>query len=167
MPDRIRVLELPACRMACSGYAREAEPFAPGGTLRRFEDWWTQADAQRVDRWFARDFMMYEHEEEAMVWYYALADDYAANDCPFDVVQFPGGLYAAAVAPGSGEADEQEAFGSVKEWVRQHAAFALDERPGHYDLHHFITPKRVEQALGRTQLEIYVPIRMKRPPSRP
>lgn len=166
-PQHIRVLELPACRMACSGFAREDEPFLPGGTLMRFHDWWVERDRERVDRWFARDFMRYDREAQALMWYYALPDDAELDGLVYEVVDFPGGLYAAAVAIDSDTEDEQRAFDDVREWVRQHTAFVLDGRPGHYDLRHVVTPKRVEEAVGHAQVEIYVPIRLRMPPSRP
>lgn len=167
VPPHIRVLELPVCRMASSGYAREIEPYAPGGTLARFRDWWAEADKARVDRWFARDFLTYERGEEALVWLYALSDDAPVADCPFAVLDFPGGLYAAAVAIDADQADEERVFAGVRAWVRENPSFELDERPGHYDLRHVVTPKRVEKEIGQAQLEIYVPIRVKQPPSRP
>lgn len=154
----IRVLELPECRMASSGYVREAEPFAPGGTLARFRSWWREADKARTDRWFARDFLMYARDQEALVWLYALPDGATAADCPFPVEDFDGGLYAAAVALRNDQ-DEQggQALDRVRAWVRENPAFELDERPGHYDLRHVIAPGRA----GQARLEIYVPIRRK------
>lgn len=167
IPPHVRVLELPNCKMASSGYAREVEPFVSGGTLARFQDWWVEADKARVDRWFARDFLMYERSEEAMVWLYALADDAPLESCPFAVTDFSGGLYAASVATGDTQAEGERVLAGVRAWVRENPVFELDERPGHYDLRHVITPKRVEKAIGQVQLEIYVPIRVKQPPSRP
>lgn len=156
----IRIVEFPACKMATSGYSTEAEPFAEDGQLMRFGDWWSAYDKTRRDKWFPRDFLMFERENKALIWFYALPEGEEA-DCPFDIVDFEGGLYAASVSIDGDYDDEQAVYGSIKAWVAGSEGFALDERPGHYDLSHTITSAEAEKALGYRQLEIYVPIKIK------
>lgn len=157
----IRIVEFPKCRMVSSGYCRMDEnPFAEGGKLTLFDNWWTAYDKKRTDRWFMRDFMMYEREKESLIWYYALPDD-AEVDCPYDVIDFDGGLYASDVAIMDNFEDEQRVYGNIKNWVATSKLFELDERPGHYDLSHGITPANLEKIMGHMQLEIFVPIKLK------
>ena len=160
MVNSIRIVELPKCKMVSSGYALGEAPFAKGGTLERFMDWWSQYDKSRTDRWFPRDFLMFGREQDALIWLYAIPDD-AAVDCAYDIIDFEGGLYAAAVAIDGDFEDEQRVYGGVKEWVNSSAVFALDEKEGHYDLCHVITPEHAHKAMGYMQLEIYVPIKLR------
>ncbi len=156
--NSIRIVELPKCKMVTSGYAINEAPFQKDGTLLRFMSWWNAYDKTRTDRWFPRDFIMAGREEKALIWFYAIPDD-ETPECEYEVVDFEGGLYAAAVAIDGNYEDEQQVYGGIKKWVKDSGVFELDERPGHYDLCNVITPKRAAQALGYEQLEIYVPIK--------
>ena len=158
--NSIRIVELPKCNVVTSGYAMNEAPFIEGGTLMRFNKWWSQYDKGRTDRWFPRDFVMFGREENALIWYYAIPDDVTIN-CDYEVIDFEGGLYAAAVAIDSNFEDEQRVYGGIKEWVKNSGIFDLDERPGHYDLCHIITPEYAGKAMGHMQLEIYVPIKLR------
>ena len=157
--NSIRIVEFPKCRAVTSGYALNEAPFQEGGKILRFMEWWTEYDKRRTDRWFPRDFIMYGREEKALIWSYMVPDD-AEIACEYEVAEFEGGLYAAAVAIDSNFEDEQRIYGGIKEWVKNSEAFELDERPGHYDLSHVITPVHIEKAMGHMQLEIFIPIKL-------
>ena len=160
MKNSIRIIEFPKCKMVTSGYCKMADgPFAPEGQLTRFEEWWSAYDKTRADRWFMRDFIMNGHEE-GIIWYYAVPDD-AVIDCEYEIVDFEGGLYAADVAVLGDTQDEGRVYGAIKEWIAQSGLFDLDERPGHYDLSHGITPQAAAKAMGHMQLDIFVPIKLK------
>lgn len=154
----IRIVEFPKCRMVSSGYSSAG--MEEDGRLKEFERWMNAYDKQRVDRWFSREFMMYGREEKAVIRYYAIPDN-ATVDCEFDVIPFEGGLYAASVVFTDDFKEEQRVYSDIKEWVYSSAVFELDERPGHYDLSHVITPASVHDAMGKSQLEMFVPIKIK------
>ena len=146
--------------MVISGYSTDKDPFAENGRLMRFMVWWSDYDKGRTDRWFPRDFMMYERERNALMWYYAIPDD-AEIDCEFEVIDFSGGLYVSGVAIDGNTTDESEVYDAIKKWVKDSDVFELDEKPGHYDLFRVITPEKVQNVIGHNQLEIYVPIKLK------
>ena len=157
--NAIRIVEFPKCRAVTSGYATAEAPFEEGGTLLRFMAWWNEYDRQRVDRWFPRDFIMFGREENAIIWFYMLPDgEQVCTD--YEIIDFEGGLYAAATAVDSDFDDEQRVYGEIKAWVIGSGAFALDERRGHYDMCHVITPQCARKAMGHAQLEIFVPIKI-------
>ncbi|MGI5899656.1 MAG: hypothetical protein ACOX8S_07000 [Christensenellales bacterium] len=157
----IRIVEFPKCKMAASGYCKmEDGPFEEGGKLKRFENWWSEYDKTRADRWFMRDFMMYERGEKALIWYYALPEN-SDIYCEYEIIDFEGGLYACDVAVLDDYDDEQRVYGAIKEWIKSSEVFEMDERPGHYDLSHGITPEYAAKAMGHMQLEIYVPIKLR------
>lgn len=170
MEDNIRILSLPTCKMATSGFVPCAfddahnlaseNPFVPGGQLLTFADWWSDVDSRRKDRWFARDYLMYDRVEKALIWYYALPDD-ANEDIPYAIVPFEGGLYASDVAIDGDHADEQRVYGAIKTFIEHSDVFVLDERAGHYDLCTVITPPAVQNRQGFAQLEILVPIALR------
>lgn len=160
MIQGIRLVELPKCKMVSSGFADEGNPFVDGGKLSAFDKWWSALDKERTDKFFPRDFMWFDRETQRLVWWYALPNGVTDTN-GFDTVDYEGGLYAARVSVEGDDEDGEAVFADIQEWVRQSDGFELDERPGHYDLFHVITPECAKDALGYRQLEIYVPIRVK------
>ena len=158
--EGIRIVELPQCRMASSGPADEGNPFIENGVLRSFGEWFSVVDQTRTDRFFPRDFMWYDRETQRLVWYYVLPDG-ITDTGGFEVVDFEGGLYAAHISKDGDEADGERVYAGIKVWLAESDHFLLDERPGHYDLFHIITPPRVAEAIGYSQLDIYVPIKLR------
>lgn len=144
----IRVIELPACKMSV----------ASGADLPKFDSWWTTIDAQRIDRFYPRDFMYHDSTMNQLVWLYALPPD-AMDTCPYPLVDFAGGLYAVAVARDQDDADGERVYRAIQEWVQETDSFALDERPERPSLFHVITPNAAYEKMRYRQLDIYVPIR--------
>ena len=160
MIDGIRIVELPKCKMVSSGFADEGDPFVDGGRLDTFGKWWTELDKQRPDKFFPRDFMWFDRETERLVWWYAMPNG-LTDTGGYETVDYEGGLYAARVSIDGDDADGEAVYAGIQEWVRQSTGFELDEREGHYDMFHVITPPSAKEALGHNQLEIYVPIKVK------
>jgi DNA-binding transcriptional MerR regulator/GNAT superfamily N-acetyltransferase len=157
----VRVFSLPVCRMASSGL--DTGPLlVEGGKLERFSRWFNEADKQRRDQFFARDFMWYDPQSRGTVWWYALERDMEEPD-GFETVDFEGGLYASAVSRDEDDSDGQRVYRGIKRWVEHSECFELDERPDHYTMYHIIGTPQIKEAMGYSQLEIYVPIRIKTP----
>lgn len=157
----IRIIELPKCKMVSSGCADDENPFAENGKLITFGQWWSALDKKRVDKFFPRDFMWFDREKKRLVWYYVLPDG-VTDTGGYDVVDFEGGIYAVHISKDGDEADGEQVYAGIKEWVTQSDCFELDEYPGHYDLFHITTPEKAAELLGYNQLDIYVPVRKKK-----
>jgi len=121
----VRVIELPACKMATS----------KGHDLAEFDQWWSSVDKTRVDKFFPRDFMYFDKPASELVWLYALPAGTTASQ--YDVVDFAGGLYAAAI---SKDNDDEEG----------------DARPV---LFHVITSNGTFEKMKYRQLDIYLPVK--------
>ena len=147
--EGIRVVKLPAARMVTSG----------GKDLKDFDNWWSALDKERKDKFFPRDFMYFDQEEKQLIWFYALADD-TTDTGEYDSIDFPGGLYAAAISKAEDDVDGKRVYDGIQEWITKSAVFALDERPGHYTMFHVVSPDEVYEALGYRQLDMYVPIKI-------
>jgi len=157
-PD-IRIVELPACRMATSGVQ-------PGGNHERFNNMWTKLDNKRKDRFFSRDFMWYDKEKGGTVWWYAVEDWVTESDTEgFGFEEFDGGIYATAIVPDFDYNEALRAYNGVKDWVAQNGHFALDERPKHEAMWHASGPV-IHKLLGYHQTEYYFPIRANTPPAK-
>ncbi len=159
LPD-VRVFSLPACRMASSGL--DTGPLLiEGGKLEKFDHWFSEADKKRHDRFFARDFMWYDPKAKGTVWWYALEQGIEEPN-EFETLDFEGGLYASAVSRDEDDSDGERVYRGIKRWVEHSDCFELDERPGHYSMYHIIGTPEIKKAMGYSQLEIYMPIRIKK-----
>lgn len=145
----IRVVELPRARMVSSGDQE----------LDGFDQWFSRIDRERKDRFFPRDFMWYDAGAKRLVWYYALPDG-VDDTGGYETVEFPGGLYAAAVSRDQDDQDGERVYREVKEWVQGSGCFEVDERPGRYTLFHVITSDAAFRAMGYRQLDLYIPVRV-------
>ncbi len=144
----IRVLELPACRMATS----------LGSDLGAFDAWWSAIDKKRTDRFFPRDFMYFDAGKGEPVWLYAFSE-HLAGECTFPVVDFPGGLYAAAISVDKDDKDGERVYGEIKAWINATGFFKDDESKLRPSLFHVITPDSAFAKMKYRQLDIYVPVK--------
>ncbi len=144
----IRVVDLPACRMASS----------LGKPLNEFDSWWSRIDAQRTDRFYQRDFMYFDAERGELVWLYALPEPFG-GPCEYPIIDFPGGLYAAGVSIDQNDVDGERVYREIKEWVRNTGYFGDDESKSRPSLYHVITSDRAFEKLKYRQLDIYVPVK--------
>ncbi len=156
----VRVVELPRCRMMTSGISTEPDLFAPDGKLMRFSDMWLKLDAKRKPRFFGRDFMWYDPETSGTVWWYALEDWMSESEMEgYEVIDFEGGIYAAAVSRDADDADGWRVYTGIGDWISDSGCFEPDERPGHYTMNHICGSPASDKILGYSQLEIFRPVK--------
>ena len=91
----VRIIELPACKMVWSGVCKDGSNTMESKQLKQFSEWWSAQDKLRSDRFYARDFMWYDHGGSGLAWGLAVSEVPADTDA-FEVIDFPGGLYAVA-----------------------------------------------------------------------
>ena len=121
--EGVRLYELPACRMASSGLSSIETGMAG------FDQWFSAVDRERADRFYPRDFMWYDEANRGMVWYYALPPG-RQDAGPFAVVDFPGGLFAAAVSVDANDTDGERVYAGIKEWVEAQPGLAQGRGQG-------------------------------------
>ena len=144
----IRIIELPACKMASSR----------GHSLEEFDRWWSALDRVRADRFYPRDFMYYDAEAKELVWLYPYPTD-AAEPVIYEAVDFKGGLYAAAISRDGDDIDGERTVHQIKEWILTTKYFEIDESPERHELFHVTTSDAAFEKMGYRQLDIYVPIK--------
>lgn len=149
----IRIIELPAVRMARSGHY----------DLEAFSVWWSAIKVPAAGDLCPRDFMWFNPALQADEWLYVLPDG-MVDSGGFDVFDFPGGVYAVATcADDISQPDNVTAVDMlIHQWIAQSDVF--DEEPNHdpaklrYDMAHVITPKSAQQAMSYAQMDLFVPI---------
>jgi len=156
--DAVRVIELPACKMVCSGVC----PSEECEQMQRFCEWWPAQDALRKDRFYGRDFLCWDGEARGFVWVLALTESPRA-DGGFDtggweVIDFLGGMFAVANYNGGAA---EPASKSIKAWVEKSGCFRLDEGNGRNVMWCGLNSKAAAAAMGFWQYDFYVPIQVK------
>lgn len=151
----VRVIELPKCRMATSGFG------SFDTIVGKFDSWWNNYDKKRKGIYFSPlDFMWFENGKT--VWWMTVENDATSEDCGgYKIIDFEGGLYAAAMSVDGDDDINGRVYAGIKNWVAT-SGFELDERPGHQAMCHMVNPSdEIKKGLGYHQLDIYIPIRLK------
>ncbi|MCL1952224.1 MAG: MerR family transcriptional regulator [Oscillospiraceae bacterium] len=154
----VHVVKLPKFRALSSGYDTLENLIAKGG---EFDQWLTAHDLLTKPIIFnCADFLW--HENGKSVWIWAIADEVTeADTAPYEIIEFEGGLYAAAVSVDGDDDICGRVYGGIKKWIEA-SGFEPDERPGHQSMCNMIYPlDEIKKALGYHQLEIYVPIKVR------
>jgi len=151
----VRLIELPAARMATTGPSPDPEPFGDGTVLSRFDAWFSARTDQLPLA--PRDLMWFDESAQALAWGYLLAPD--DDGGPWDVVDFPGGLYAGAVYRDLDDADGERVLGLLREWIAA-SPFVLDETAERPVAFRITSPERAAKVLGHHQAELLVPVRI-------
>lgn len=110
----------------------------------------------------APDFLWFEEGMKA-VWIWAVEDWVTKEDTtPYDLIEFEGGLYAAAMSIDGDDDIGGRVCAGIQKWLES-SGFELDERPGHRTMCHMLNPTdEIKNALGYHQLDIYVPIKIRK-----
>jgi len=157
--NQVRIIELPACKMVCSGVC----PSEDCEQMQRFCEWWPAQDELRRDRFYGRDFLCWDGEAKGFVWCLALTEIPKAADGGWDtegweVIDFPGGIFAVANYNGGAA---EPAYQSIKKWVEKSGCFRLDEGNGRNVMWSCLNSKAASAAMGYWQYDFHVPIKVK------
>lgn len=153
-PD-VKIVELPKCRMATSGTGER-------NTLKRFDKMWMKLDLKRKDKFFARDFMWHDKNTNNCIWWYAVEEWVTEADTNgFKIIDFEGGIYAAAISKQEDFNDGMRVYNGINEWVNSSESFELDEHAERPHLWHVVGSPTSDSALGYRQIEIFVPIKLR------
>ena len=109
----------------------------------------------------APDFLWFEEDMRA-VWIWAVEDWVTEADVePYEIIEFKGGLYAAAMSVDGDDDINGRVYEGIKKWLES-SGFELDEQPGRRTLCQMVNPTdEIKAALGYHQLDIYVPIKVR------
>lgn len=154
----VRILDFPPCKMVSSGYFTSfSTVFEKGG----FDEWFSQYDkSYKGVRFTPLDFLFFEPDGRGM-WLYAVESSVTENETGgFKIIDFEGGLYAAAISVDGDDDINGRVYAGIKKWIES-SNFELDERPMHRTLCNMIVTDNIRKGLGYDQLEIFVPIKLK------
>lgn len=148
LPD-VRIYEIPACKMVAS------QPGLFGdGKLEAFCDWFSQFPRSV----FPKDYLTSDKEEKGFIWLYVYSEGMEVPDS-FEIIDFPGGLYAVASGIDADTTDYANAHKAIYKFIEEKECFELDT--SRTELGNVITPPSVRKAMGYEQMDYWVPIKVK------
>ena len=152
----VRVVRINPFRAFTSGLTTSDVLFGSFGS-------WQEAHNHLVKKliYGAPDFLGFEEDMKGE-WIWAVEDWVTESDtAPYEIIQFEGGLYAAAMSIDGDDDSGSGIYERIKKWIES-SGFDLDERLRHRTLCHMLNPTaEIKEALGYHQLDIYVPIKLK------
>ncbi|MCL1887380.1 MAG: hypothetical protein FWF96_00725 [Kiritimatiellaeota bacterium] len=153
----ILLVEMPPCRMATSGV------MADDDTFNRFHAMWPRLAARIADKINPRDFMYLEGEHDKPVWMFMLEDSMTEADTDgFEIITFPGGLFAAVLADNWEKSEYERVRNGVNAWLSRQEHVVLDERDGRRVMFHFAGPHSKQMGeWNYTKVRYFVPIKVK------
>ncbi|MCM1117885.1 MAG: MerR family transcriptional regulator [bacterium] len=152
VPD-ITIVRIPRFRAVTSGLVTFEELFGGG-----FEPWQEAHNHLFKPVIFdAADFLCEKGGKVQWIW--ALKDDVTGADvAPYSIIEFPGGLYAAAVSmDGDGESNGR-VRGKMERWL-EGTNFVVDKDRGLMG-HMIYVDDEIKQGLGYHQMNLYTPIKL-------
>ena len=153
--QEIRIIKIPELRVVSSGAITNMKEF------EAFDTWWSSINAEHYIT--PRDFMWYNEKEKFMEWIFAIPENYS-DFGDYQLVNFPGGLYAVASSKDSDE-DCNIAQEEVRKWVSDSSYFELSTSENditvRYTMSHVITPKIFKEKMGYHLSDIFIPIVVK------
>jgi len=145
----IRIIQLPSIKMVRSG----------NSDLDAFDRWWSTIPENKSSL-FPRDFMWHNKQLNCFEWLYAPPEG-VKDTTGYEVFDFPGGLYAVAACKDEGS-DIERTNRIIHDWVKRSEIFAEDETDTRYDMGHVITPVNAKEIMGYHQMDLFVPIIIRR-----
>ncbi|WP_438432944.1 MerR family transcriptional regulator [Gorillibacterium sp. sgz500922] len=151
LPD-IRIISLPSLRMARSG----------SRGLEAFDKWFSPIRVPQS--LFPRDFMWFNPALNDFEWLFAIPEGMTDTN-GFEVFDFPGGLYAAAVAFDDDDINRVNRL--VHRWVDESGVYAAstleNDEFERYDMGHIIGAMHFADGTVKEQMDLFIPI-VKQPP---
>ena len=151
--NAVRIVELPACKMVSSGAMNDFEIFV------RFNEWFTAYSKSHSGDFYPHNFM-WSDTDGKMVWNYAVSE-IPEDIGGFEVIDFAGGLYAAAISVDADGEDHDKVLDGIKEWVSNSGCFELDETYIRRSIGTITSPESTKEIMGYAQMDLLFPIKIK------
>ncbi len=142
----VRIYEIPACKMISSGIGMFGEE-----KFNLFDEW---LSSQKRGL-FPKDFLYWAGE--GFVWLYMYEDGMNVPD-EFEIIDFPGGLYAVATDIDQ-KTDKERMDTDIDQFLSGNGFERDASRP---ELGNIITSPLAKKIMGYEQMDYYIPVKANR-----
>ena len=152
--QNMRVIEIQKFRAVSSGLKTFDELFSEDG----FDSYMTN-NPHLVQPQVCDTPDLLWHEGDKNVWIYAIRDTVTAEDtAPYEVIEFPGGMYLVATADENDEDDLNETVDGMMQWIEKSDVFVYGDFPKSGMCNMPNGNGTIDQALGIAQQQIFLPL---------
>lgn len=152
VPD-IMIVRIPKFRAVTSGPMPYDEVF---GTFQLWQE--AHNDFYKPIIFDAPDFL-YENSGN-LEWIWRIKDEITEADvAPYEIIEHPGGLYAAAVSIDGDDESGNKVQQKIEKWIEK-TNFVIDDSRA-TSVHMIYTDDEIRKGLGYCQLNFYAPIKLK------
>ena len=141
----VRIYEMPACKMVSSGTGMFGE-----GKFNLFDEWLSSQERGL----FPKDFLYWAGE--GFVWLYMYEDGMNVPD-EFEIIDFPGGLYAVATDIDQ-KTDKERMDTDIDQFLSGNGFDRDASRP---ELGNIITSPLAKKIMRYEQMDYYIPVKAK------
>lgn len=151
------IVMVPGFRAISSGYQEMGKLFMEGGFFNQVKPFELSLNKIMFN---CADFLLYSDGE--FNWLWSVQNSVTESDVtPYEIIDFPGGLYATATSIDSDMESMDAVIFRIKSWLET-SGFVIDESRNHQQMTQMIyCLDEIKEGLGYEQLQIYLPIKKK------
>lgn len=157
----MRAVEIPKFRAVSSGAQTLRELFDGEGG---FQSWVKAHDSLFKKHIFEPlDFVWHENRDvDQSVWILAVQDDVTeADTAPYEIIEFPGGMFLVATGDESDNADLEETVSGMFAWINGSDVFEYGDFPVSGICNMPNPDGAIDKALGIAQQQIFLPLKFR------
>lgn len=155
--QNMRGIEIQKFRAVSSGPKTMNEMFSDHGFNA-----WINANRHLIKEHMYEPFDLWWHEGEKHVWIWAIKDDVTEADVlPYEIIEFPGGMFLVATGDESDNEDLEETIGCMMDWIRHSDVFEYGdfEKGGMCNMPN--GDGAFDKAMGVAQQQIFLPLKLR------
>ena len=162
--QNMRAIEIPKFRAVSSGLKTFDEIFGEGG----FSEW-REANRHLIkDLIYApSDLLWHEGDPKTYgvgqnIWIWAIHDDVTeADTAPYEIIEFPGGMYLVATGDEKDDADLNETVNCMMHWIHTSDVFQYGDFPKSGMCNMPNGGGAIDKALGIAQQQVFLPLKFR------
>jgi hypothetical protein len=158
----MRAIEIPAFRAVSSGENTLSGLFGPGDSFSAWVDSHKSLFKRHIFE--PQDFLWHEDQDiDRSVWILAINDGVTASDtAPYEIIEFPGGMFLVATADESDGDDLEETVGGMFAWINGSEVFEYGDFPKSGMCNMPNPDGAIDKALGIAQQQIFLPLKFRK-----
>lgn len=172
----VKIVDIPKFKVVSSGLTPNEEMFAEG--KNNYLDWLHKSENKRLFKKDVRynDYWWHDDNKSCLI---IAVDGWVteADTVPYDIIEFPGGIFVVGVADENDEKDRGEVESEILKWVENSGVLEIDSdyskriedvniREKHFGKSRFLGMGHsiccsAESVLGIAQQEIFFPVKLR------
>jgi len=158
--QNMRAIEIKKFRAVSSGWITNAE-------VDGFDSWINQNEHLFVRQMYEPTVLMYHKDwttpDVTNTLILAIKDDVTAEDvAPYEIVEFPGGMFLVATADELDDGDLNETVDCMHRWIHDSGVFEYGDFPESGMCNMPNVDGAIDKALGIAQQQIFLPLKFRK-----